>query len=218
MKAVDGLEGRGVGLKAVWHNDRGHVAVNVDWQVGTGATTGIKIVKKASDPGGVEAIAGQLHDKAKFTLTINFEFNPEKYWHGVLRSGYLAAFERFGYAYVVSDNARLVRRVLDGTDPTPEVILQAYPEPDLSTQTYMIPISREPSCIVAILRLRSATTRYLAVLLPGRGWQPLTELAARHRELRLNVTRDGSEFDFRFSDDPVKVLRETRFSAEGAEE
>ena len=51
MQKVDGLEGRGVGLKAAWHNDRGHVAVNVDWEVGTGATTGIKIVKKASDPG-----------------------------------------------------------------------------------------------------------------------------------------------------------------------
>jgi hypothetical protein len=218
MEALDGLEGRGAGLNAVWHNSTGHVAANVDWRVGTGETTGIKIVGKASNAAGIDAIRNQLGDGAEFTLTFNLGFVPERYWRAAFRSAYLAAFERFGYAYVVRNNARLVREVLDGTNAAPETILQAYPEPEPQKQTFIVPIKGKWSGIVVILRLRSAVARYLAVLLPGREWTPLIEMAALHRDLRLNASRHDIKYEFRFGDDPVKVLRKARLPTESAEQ
>lgn len=207
MQALDGFEGRGAGLNAVWHNPTGHVVANVDWRVGTGEATSIKIVGKASNTAGIDAIRAQLCDGAEFALTFNLGFVPEKYWRAAFRSAYLAAFERFGYAYLVSDNARLVREVLDGTNAAPATILQAFPELEPQKQTFIIPIRGKWPGIVVILRLRSAVARYLAVLLPGREWTPLIEMAALHRELRLSTSRGGIEYVFRFGDDPVKVLR-----------
>ncbi len=218
MESLDALEGRGAGLDAVWHNQAGHVVANVDWRIGTGETTNIKIVGKASNGAGVDAIRSGLCDGAEISLTLSLGFVPEKYWRAAFRCAYLAAFQRFGYAYAVSNNAQLVRRVLDATDEPPETILQAYPEPVPQQQTFIVPIKGKWPGIVVILRLRSAVARYLAVLLPGPEWTPLVEMAALHKELQLSASLGGIDYGFRFGDDPVKVLRKSGYpgTEEGA--
>ena len=211
MEAFDALEGQRE-LPAVFHNEQGHVAANILWRVGSGGTTEIKIVGEASNPAGLDGIRDHIHDGATLSFTLSFGFIPERYWRAVFRVAYLAAFERLGYRYILDHCGGLVRRVLNGTDPAPDVILQAHPVPEPPQQAWVVPIWKEPSSLAVIFRLRTTTTRYLAVLLPmGADWKALIEIAKQHRNLRLRGTQQSSEIDVTFAADPVKVLRETRF-------
>lgn len=195
------------------HNDAGHVAANINWRVGTGGTTGIKIVGPASNPVGVAAVPGQLYDGATLHLTLNFGFVPERYWRGVFRMAYLAAFNQLGYAYIISPGALLVRRIIDGTDDPPDVILQAHPESPPRKQAWLI-VTSGADYLTAILRLNSHVTRYLTVLLPVEcSWEPLIALAAQHRTLQLTARPRNTAINVRFTNDPVKVLRETKIPA-----
>ena len=144
---------------------------------------------------------------------MKLNFIPESYRRAVVRAAYLAAFEQQGYRYVLSACGELARSVVNGTDLVPKVILQAYPNPEPKEPALVLPISDRPFIIV-ILRLTTAVTRYLAVLLPTTdSWNVPIEIAAQHKLCQLGLSKNNSALTVTFSPDPVDVLESFRFPA-----
>jgi hypothetical protein len=130
-------------------------------------------VGQASNPSVVTDIPRFLRDGADASITLKYGMIPRRYWRAVLRAGYLAIFQRFGYEYVFSAGAEQVRKVLDGGEPDGRTIVQALPSRDLSVPLLISPVRLDVSFYVVVMRLRSVATRYLAVFLPGNdgcGW------------------------------------------------
>ena len=102
MQALDSLEGKGPS-QAVFHNDGGHVAANIEWCLDD--ATQIKIVGKASNPAGVSALRESIKDGGTLNFTLSLGFMADPYYHAILRVAYLAAFAYFGYGFALSEGA-----------------------------------------------------------------------------------------------------------------
>ena len=177
-----------------------------------------KLLERLANPAGVDAIPSLLFDGAKLNFTFKLGFVPEKYWRAILRVAYLAAFWRFGYAYVLSEGAAQVRRVLDGESPPSEVILEAYPDAELPLPALVntIDITETGSLLLVLLRFRASSTRWIAVLLPGESgcaWHVLANVAAYPPSLLLRLRLgESADVSVRFDHEPIKRLRETRIA------
>lgn len=213
MKALDFMEGKGA-MPIVIENDIGHVAANLDWNLADPVT--IKIVgDKASKVEAVEGIPEMLRSTSKLTFKLRFGFVPLSYWRAILRVGYLAAFREFGYAYGFSKEAAQVREILDGGVVPEGIFLEAYPDSD-PPLPLLVQQVRELSAILVLFRPNSLTTRWLAVLLPGRtgcGWSVLEKAVANPELLRARYTFEkfASSVTFRFKCDPIARLRNLSF-------
>ena len=94
--------------------------------------------------------------------------------------------------------------------------IRAYPAPEPRKRVWVIPIQQDPRFLTVLLRLRTAVARGPAARRCGMGVGH--NKAARHRNMCLQGSGEGSEMTAGFGEDPLKVLRETRFPAEQAEE
>jgi hypothetical protein len=215
MKAIDGLAGEDV-VAAAWRNDKGKVSANVQWPSGTKEVPiTIGIVGNASNPAAIDAIRSRLFDGAIFTLNLNFDFIPERYWKATLRAAYLTAFELYGYEYVFSAGAAQVRDVLDGKTPVPQrLVMEAFPYKEPPSERIIMPASLGGlgEFFVVLLRLVSKRTRYIAVLLPGKpgcDWNLLMKVSSNPGRTRIQTIPQGwtSELYIGLGDDPISRLR-----------
>ncbi len=127
MRALDGRDGLEY-LPGIFRNDAGHVAVEVKLSPrGSDDPIELKVVGKASNPSVVTDIPRFFRDGADASITLRYGVVPRRYWRAVMRAGYLAIFQRFGYEYVFSAGAEQVRGMLDGGEPDGRTIVQRCP-------------------------------------------------------------------------------------------
>lgn len=217
MQALDSLDGNGP-IPAVFHNDAGYVAANIEWRLND--ATQIKIVGKASNPAGVDAIRGSIKDGGTFNLTLKLGFMAEPYYRAILRVAYLAAFAYLGYGFALSKGAAHVRNALSGGPVPSAAVLEAQPDGELPGAALVRLLQAEGvgSFFLALFRLRSSMTRWFAVLLPGHEgcpWDRLAELAASLPNAMLQVNAGGNapSVSVRFSSEPLTKLQAIRIPA-----
>jgi hypothetical protein len=220
MQSLDSLEGKGP-IPGVFHNDGGHVAVNIEWR--SDDATQIKIVGKASNPAGVNAIRDSIKDGATLNFTLKLGFMADPYYRAILRVAYLAAFAYFGYGFALSEGASQVRRALGGEPVPSTVVLEAHPDAELPSTALVRLLQAEGvgSFFLALFQLRSSMTRWLAVLMPGPEgcpWDRLAELATNFQNATLQVNTGGTapSVSVRFSPEPLTKLQAIRIPARQA--
>jgi hypothetical protein len=217
MQSLDSLEGKGP-IPAVFHNDGGHVAANIEWRFDD--ATQIKIVGKASNPAGVNAIRDSIKDGATLNFTLTLGFMADPYYRAILRVAYLAAFAYFGYGFALSEGASQVHRLLSGEPVPSTVVLEAHPDAELPSTALVRLLHAEGvgSFFLVLFQLRSRMTRWLAVLLPGNdgcSWDRLAELGASFTSAMLQVNQGGAAppVSVRFSPEPLTKLQAIRIPA-----
>ena len=190
-RADEALEGLG-SLKGTLHNSHGPLAFN--YMVGKGTADNCNtftLVAKACDPRAIDPSLRELHDGATLNVTFDYDFVPERYWAGAIRSAYLAAFTVRGYAYVYSAGGAQVRNVLDGKAPVPQyAVMAAYPEAEPPSEL-LVMSGDYPSLVMVLLRLVGKQTRYLNIFLPsevGLDWDVLKPFQRSAGRLKVETT------------------------------
>ena len=209
MKALDGREGLDF-VPGSFQNEAGRVAVEVKLSPpGAKSPIELRVVGRASNPLVVRNLSNFIRDGGTANVTLRYRVIPRRYWRAVIRSGYLAIFQRFGYEYVFSRGAEQVRKVLDGAEPDARTIVQAWPSRKLSSLLLICPVQLDVSFYVVVLRLQSVATRYLAVFLPGDDgcdWDILGRVASLDR-IRISTTPEGeAEMHIDVGRDPLQSL------------
>jgi len=204
MQAFDFLDGKGV-MPVKIQNEYGHVSVNLDWKAEP--ITFRVLGKKASDTRALEELPKLFRENPKITFTMNFGFTWEAYSRAVLRIGYLGAFWRFGYSYVLSVGASQIRQVLEGAAVPENLIMQAAPD---SPPPVPFVVHALGDSILVVFQTQNLTTRWTAVILPGpKGseWNDLAKAGLSAERLLFNVKFENAKsVNFRFAREPVKEM------------
>jgi hypothetical protein len=119
--------------------------------------------------------SGLAHwDGAEFELRTNLGYVKSNADRALLRMGYLALFERFGYRYVFSEAAAFARELIDGyhSDHLRRFLpqLRNLEETGIGRAVIVFPVpidAKRTSAYLILLCIDSVVTRHHAVLLPG---------------------------------------------------
>jgi hypothetical protein len=173
QRMMDAFQGHGSFRTKL--NVNGHKLVaNLEWLDGH---KHFKVIGKATNPSEWNAAHKEFQagNVSELKCTMYFRYSKKNFERALLRAAYLVAFKCFGYDYAMHDIAQVIRRrIVDPSLSHPRLssmIIEAdkfAPPHDL--QHYIIPGNvTGVDFILVVIRVRRATTKYLAVFLPVPG-------------------------------------------------
>jgi HNH endonuclease len=210
MDALDFLSGNG-SLPILIKDTIGHISANLDWNDASPVRINV-VGEKASHPAAIENLRRRLSVDRKLDFTVRFGSVPEVFWRAILRVGYMAAFQQFGYAYALSRGGAQVREALSGGVLLNNIVLSAYPSDNLEVP-FLVHSLKDG--IFVLFKVQSKLTRWLAVMLPGLegcAWEDIGKISPAASRLRIVVKRaDHMEITVGFGPEPVEEIRGLRF-------
>ena len=167
----DAFRGHGT-LPTVLDVNGKRLVANLEWRDGQKRFV---IVGKASDPEAVASVQADFSNGnvSGFNCTIFYEYAKEQFYASILRSAYLALFDRFGYGYVKSEVVQSIRRkICDRTQTIPDlgcliVELRNLKMPYEASHYIVRCRVKSAECFLVVIRVRKSTTTYLGAYLPN---------------------------------------------------
>jgi len=172
LRALDSFTG--VGTKPF----RGRIEVmgltvpsDVEWKASIGEMTKFRL--RQFKPSVHEAIRQHFRAGDVKSIKVNFSFDyiPVRAYLGVLRIAYLIMFQEFGYHYILSPAANVIREMLVGfANPPPEIdrmtieIREANPLPEEPWQLYSV---EGGVAVMIVITLTADTKRRYAAFMPS---------------------------------------------------
>lgn len=165
---------------------QGHVALNgnsfnsyVTQATGPDDAPLLKIVIPGGKPAALESLKVELTAPSEIAKALHVEFQlPFKKTEpqmALLRTAYLAAFDLFGYEYILTDAADVIRRVLiaEGKPPSGWESVVSFVNPVDDQQLFPFDGGIWPievagrRVLLAVIRIAHGQMRYFTVVLPG---------------------------------------------------
>jgi hypothetical protein len=136
-----------------------------------------RVIGKRSNPADVQKSkdvfeAGQA---SEFDATIHLRFKKNNFETAALKAGYLAAFNQFGYRYLLDDNVQAIRRRICDLDleypAIKSLVVGMNGVEVLGDRQHHIVLRQFSSAQIALvlIRARIQTTSFLGVFLPAPG-------------------------------------------------
>ena len=152
------------------------VPTNIDWKASVGKMTTFKL--RRFKPTVHEAIRSQLRGRnvKAINVTLNFDFIPGRADLALLRIAYLTMFREFGYRYILSPAASVIRDVISSYEECPTEIGNFVGQVGGETERFGTPLQllkiEDGVAIMVVMTLLTETKRYYAALMPSPDLSP----------------------------------------------
>lgn len=144
---------------------------DIDWKASVGKMTTFEL--RQFNPVQHEAMKDQLRDGSVKTIkvSLNFGFIPERINIALLRIAYLTMFREFGYNYILSPAASVVREIINSFEKCPKEIWQFVGQVGVEPGRFIEPVQllkiRDGIAVMVVMTLVTETRRYYATFMPS---------------------------------------------------
>jgi hypothetical protein len=172
VRVMDSLAGRGE-----WAI-RGRIEVNgitvptdVDWKVPVGETTSFNL--RPNSPAVFDAIQQQMRSGQvqSINVTMRGDYIPERVSLAVLRIAYLVMFHEFGYRYILSPAAGVIRETLSQFESLPPQVYRLAIEIRKATpapaEPWQLVRLRDEIGLMVIVTVQGPAKHQFATVMPG---------------------------------------------------
>jgi hypothetical protein len=147
------------------------VPTDIDWKASVGrmSTFGLR----RFNPVQHEAMKDQLTSGSVKTINVslNFDFIPGRANIALLRIAYLTMFREFGYSYILSQAASIIREIINSFQKYPAEIGQFVGEVGIEPGLLIEPVQllkvRDGIAVMVVMTLVTETKRYYATFMPS---------------------------------------------------
>ncbi len=195
LRMDDALEGRGK-FPTVVHVAGNRLAAEVEWGL-KGEHTVVQVIGKATNPTSWEAAKEALRENSHpIHLSWKAGYSMERSKLALVRIAYLSMFHHFGYRYVLSEPAKLVRKLIrsraDGDNLLKRMVVGISSVPDdIGVPITIVPDQNTASkpFYLLLIRLVRERVRHYGVIMP---W-PIAGAKSVYDELE-DVARESPTF------------------------
>ena len=147
------------------------VPTDIDWKVSVQGTTTFRL--RRFSPAAHEAIRQSMTTGNLKTVgvSLSFDYIPGRAYLGVLRVAYLAIFKEWGYRYILSPAAQVIRKMLGQFEnPPPQIdrlivpVGRATPPPTEPWQLFAV---EGGTAVMVVITLHADTKRQYAAFMPS---------------------------------------------------